>query len=227
MGVTTAMPRPKSSNNVDDASPLAASELPTSTYTGDAMSIGNSAFKSGDITIDQLIFETLTALKNPNFTPIKDIFEYIQARHEIPPNFRRQLCARLRKLAEKDILLKMSQSYKLKNDEPFVTTQPLPNQNRTQLQGTAYKSAAEELEAELLEEDVSCEYTAEMVAKVVENAVAEAANEIADAENKSYVAAEAVKEEDRVARMAEETESVLQLANEIFKKCNFYQISCF
>uniref|UniRef100_A0A803NSA4 H15 domain-containing protein n=1 Tax=Cannabis sativa TaxID=3483 RepID=A0A803NSA4_CANSA len=47
-----------------------------------------------------------------------------------------------------------------------------------------------------------------------------AAYKIAEAENKSFVAAEAVKEADRISEMAEDTESLLQLAKEIFEKCN-------
>lgn len=54
----------------------------------------------------------------------------------------------------------------------------------------------------------------------VEEAAEAAANKIAEAENKSFVAAEAVKEAERIAKMAEETDSMLQLAKDIFEKCN-------
>lgn len=47
-----------------------------------------------------------------------------------------------------------------------------------------------------------------------------AAFKIADAEAKSFLASEAVKESERVSRMAEETDSVLQTAKEIFEQCN-------
>lgn len=47
-----------------------------------------------------------------------------------------------------------------------------------------------------------------------------AAYKIADAENKSFVAAEAVKELERLSEMAEEAESTLQVAAEILEKCN-------
>lgn len=54
----------------------------------------------------------------------------------------------------------------------------------------------------------------------VEEAAEAAANKIAEAENKSFVAAEAVKEAERITKMAEETDSMLQLAKDIFEKCN-------
>lgn len=54
----------------------------------------------------------------------------------------------------------------------------------------------------------------------IEEAAVAAAYRIAEAENKSFVAAEAVKEAERVSRMAEDSNVLLQLAKEIFEKCN-------
>ncbi|PQM40505.1 hypothetical protein Pyn_21686 [Prunus yedoensis var. nudiflora] len=54
---------------------------------------------------------------------------------------------------------------------------------------------------------------------IEESAVA-AAYKIADAENKSFVAAEAVKEFERLSEMAEEAQSTLQAAAEILEKCS-------
>lgn len=58
-----------------------------------------------------------------------------------------------------------------------------------------------------------------------EDAAVAAAYRVAEAENKSFVAAEAVKEAERVSKMAEDTELFLQLAKEIFDKCKilFFQ----
>lgn len=53
----------------------------------------------------------------------------------------------------------------------------------------------------------------------VEDAALDAAYRVAEAENKSFVAAEAVKESERVSKLAEDTDSMLQLINEIFEKC--------
>lgn len=54
-----------------------------------------------------------------------------------------------------------------------------------------------------------------------EGAVRTTAYRIADAENKSFVASEAVKEAERVSNMAEETESMLQIVKGIYEQCNF------
>jgi myb proto-oncogene protein len=54
----------------------------------------------------------------------------------------------------------------------------------------------------------------------VEEAAEAAAYKIAEAENKSFVAAEAVKEAERISEIAEDADSLLQLAKEIFEKCN-------
>lgn len=43
---------------------------------------------------------------------------------------------------------------------------------------------------------------------------------VADAENKSFLAAEAVKEAERVSKIAEETECMLLLVKEINEQCN-------
>lgn len=62
----------------------------------------------------------------------------------------------------------------------------------------------------------------------VEDAAVAAAYKIAEAENKSFVAAEAIKEVERISKMAEDTESMLQFAKEIFEKCNAKNLgSCF
>ncbi|KVH93984.1 Histone H1/H5 [Cynara cardunculus var. scolymus] len=52
----------------------------------------------------------------------------------------------------------------------------------------------------------------------LEEAAVAAAYKVAEAENKSFVAAEAVKEAERVAKMAEEADAFLQLAKEIYDK---------
>ncbi|KAJ6731329.1 TELOMERE REPEAT-BINDING FACTOR 4-RELATED [Salix purpurea] len=54
----------------------------------------------------------------------------------------------------------------------------------------------------------------------VTEAADDAAYMVAEAENKSFVATEAVKESERVSKMAEDANSLLQLANEILEKCS-------
>lgn len=53
----------------------------------------------------------------------------------------------------------------------------------------------------------------------IEEASITAAYKIADAEAKAYLASEAIKEAEKVSRMAEETDSLLQIAKEIYERC--------
>ena len=55
--------------------------------------------------------------------------------------------------------------------------------------------------------------------ETVKEAAETAAYRIADAESKSYLAAEAVKEAERIAWLAESSESMLQLAQQIYEHC--------
>lgn len=56
--------------------------------------------------------------------------------------------------------------------------------------------------------------------ETVDEAAVAAAYKIAEAENKSLVAADAVKEAERVSRMAEDADAMLQSALGILEKCN-------
>lgn len=55
----------------------------------------------------------------------------------------------------------------------------------------------------------------------IEEAAITAAYKIADSEAKSFLASEAVKEAEKIAKMAEETDSLLLLAKEIFERRKF------
>lgn len=57
--------------------------------------------------------------------------------------------------------------------------------------------------------------------ETVEDAAKAAAYKVADAENKSFLAAEAVKEAERIAKMAEDTDSMLQIIKEMYEKCKW------
>lgn len=55
--------------------------------------------------------------------------------------------------------------------------------------------------------------------ETVEDVARAAAYKVADAENKSFLAAEAVKEAERVAKMAEDTDSMLQMIKDVYEQC--------
>lgn len=90
--------------------------------------------------------------------------------------------------------------YKIKNSSPSGTKIPTPKQKSIQPRPL---------------QSIGCINSGD----TMEEAAVAAAYRIAEAENKSFVASEAVKEAERVSKMAEDTDSLLQLAKEIFEKC--------
>uniref|UniRef100_A0A2P2L4E1 MYB transcription factor n=1 Tax=Rhizophora mucronata TaxID=61149 RepID=A0A2P2L4E1_RHIMU len=148
-----------------------------------------------------LIFEAISALNEPNGVDTGAIINYIEQRQELPQSFKRQLSSRLRRLVSQEKLEKVHNCYKIKKTSSFGSKVPSPKQKdfqRKQLDSAGFVNTGD----------------------TIEKAAVAAAYRIADAENKSFVAAEAVKEAERIAKMADETESLLQLAKEIFEKCS-------
>lgn len=62
---------------------------------------------------------------------------------------------------------------------------------------------------------------------MLEESARAAAHSIAEAEYRSYLAAEQMKEAERIYFMAENTESMMQLANEILEQCNIQNSELF
>ncbi|KAL2229115.1 UNVERIFIED_CONTAM: Single myb histone 4 [Sesamum indicum] len=121
---------------------------------------GNNAAK-----YNAMIFEALSALKEPNGSDSSAIATFIEV----------QNC------------------YRLKRDSQVDAKSPAMRQTDTrprQVQSIGY------------------------LGDTVEDAAISAAYKIAEAENKSFVAAEAVKEAERVSTMAEDMESLLQFATD-------------
>lgn len=59
--------------------------------------------------------------------------------------------------------------------------------------------------------------------ETVMDAAESAAYRVAEAENKSFLAAEAVKEAERYSKLADDTDSILQLAKDIYKQCTAHK----
>ncbi|KAJ6993624.1 hypothetical protein NC653_016690 [Populus alba x Populus x berolinensis] len=142
-----------------------------------------------------MIFEAISAFNEPNGADTSAIISYIEQRQELPQNFRRQLSSRLRRLVAQEKLEKVQNCYKIKKVSSFGTKTPTPKKE------VRPKSVHD-------------------TGDTVEGAANDAAYSVAEAENKSFVATEAVKESERVSKMAEDADSLLQLANEILEKCN-------
>ncbi|MFS7975269.1 putative linker histone H1/H5, domain H15, winged helix-like DNA-binding domain superfamily [Helianthus anomalus] len=58
-----------------------------------------------------MIYEVLSTLKAPNGSDISAMVSFIEKGHEVPPNFRRQLSARLRRLVSQEKLEKVNLFY--------------------------------------------------------------------------------------------------------------------
>ncbi|XP_059638449.1 single myb histone 4-like isoform X2 [Cornus florida] len=150
-----------------------------------------------------MIFEALSTINDPSRSDLSAIDSCIQRRHphEVPLNFRRLLCSKLRRLVLQGKLEKVRNCYKIKKDAALGAKTPIPKQKDIRPKLSHISGV------------IICSET-------VQEAATTAAYKIADAENKSFVAAEAVKEAERVSRMAEDTESLLQLVKEIYGQCS-------
>lgn len=157
------------------------------------LSEGNSAAK-----YNAMIYEALSTLKEPDGSDSSTIAHFIEQRQEVPQNFKRLLSSRLRRLVLQDKLEKVQNCYRVKRDalpDMRTTTVGLKDSHTRQIQSVG------------------------LLGDTVEEAASSAAFRIAEAENKSFVAAEAVKEAERVAMMAEEMEALLQFATDCFDQC--------
>ncbi|GAB4853768.1 hypothetical protein Ancab_017961 [Ancistrocladus abbreviatus] len=146
-----------------------------------------------------MIFEALS-MKEPSGLDISAIVSFIEQRTEVPQNFRKKLGSRLRRLVAQDKLEKVDNCYRIKTNFALGTNTTGPKDIRPR-------------QSQSIVDHFTTSETLEDVART-------AAYKIAEAENKSFVAAEAVREAERIARMAEESDSVLQFAKEIFDRCS-------
>ncbi|KAL3642780.1 hypothetical protein CASFOL_013595 [Castilleja foliolosa] len=147
-----------------------------------------------------LIFEALSTLNGPNGVESAAIANFIEQRQEVPPNFRRQLSSRLRRLVQQDKLEKVQNYYKIKTDAQVET--------KVSTASTIQKDP--QRPRPLVVQSIG------YLGETVEEASVCAAYKIAEAENKSFVAAESVREAERVSAMAEEMESFLQFAMDCY-----------
>ncbi|KAK4413774.1 Telomere repeat-binding factor 4 [Sesamum alatum] len=136
-----------------------------------------------------MILEALSSLKDRNGSEFGAIMRFIEKKYEVQQSFRRLLSSKLRKLVLQGTLEKVQKRYKIRRAASGSKT-PTPKQkgvNSRALQKSMLTISAE----------------------TVEDAAKTAADKIAEAENKSFVAAEAVKESERVSRIAEDTDALL------------------
>ncbi|KAG7018274.1 Telomere repeat-binding factor 4 [Cucurbita argyrosperma subsp. argyrosperma] len=151
-----------------------------------------------------MIFEALSTIKDSNGCDIGTIVNFIKQRHEVPQNFRRQLSSKLRRLVSQGKLEKVQNCYQVKKDNSLAVNTPTPKQKDVRQRISQYTMGGGMPSG----------------GDTLEDAAKAAAYKVADAENKSFLAAEAVKEAERIAKMAEDTDSMLQIIKEIYEKCS-------
>ncbi|KAG0495194.1 hypothetical protein HPP92_006188 [Vanilla planifolia] len=192
-----ALPAPESSvQGPVVQEPISVEKRPTSDSTKDSQ---DAKIPSR---YNAIILEALTVLQEPNGSDVGAICKYIEQRMEVPSGFRRLLGSKLRRLVAQNKIEKGSMGYHLKDSS------------------NAAKSTSKQKEpsAKLLRAPQSSGFPKSM--SPLEEAAIAAAYKIADAEAKAYLASEAVKEAEKIAKMAEETDSLLTLAKEIFDRCD-------
>ncbi|KAF3794832.1 Single myb histone 3 [Nymphaea thermarum] len=171
---------------------------PSTTKVADSKSLNDG--KNSATRYSAMIIEALSAIRDPNGTDIGAIACFIEQRHEVPSNFRRLLGPKLRRLAGQEKIEKVHNGYRLTSSSLGMRT-PTPRQTdphrRAKLQQSLGSSGSE----------------------VKETAIS-IAYKIADAETKSLLAYRAIVEAERVQRLAEKTDAMLQLAKEFYEQCS-------
>lgn len=153
-----------------------------------------------------MIFEALSQLNEPNGSEIAAIFRFIEERYTVQPTFRRFLAAKLRRLADSNKIIKIDKSYRL--PDSFATRTPAP------IKASASKQK-DPAKASKVSKTIGL-FTASSPA--LEAAMA-AAVKVADAEAKAHDAHDQMMEAERILKMAEDTESLLIIADEIYERC--------
>ncbi|PON96189.1 Telomeric repeat-binding factor [Trema orientale] len=150
----------------------------------------------------EMIFEALSTMKDVNESDVGAIHNFSEKRHGTPlsPNFKRSLSSRSRKLVVQEKPEKVENGYKIRKEIPMGRNTPSPKQKNIRSQRS--------LDSRL----ITCTES--------QDDVADAAFKVAEAENKSFLAAEAVGEAEQLSRIAEDSECMLQLMNEIYKQCS-------
>ena len=152
-----------------------------------------------------LIFEALSALKDSNGSDMNAIIKFMEQKNlQVNQNFRRALSTKLRRLVSQGKLEKVQNGYKVKKEASSGTKSPSPKPKDVRPPQPQQQSPASVL----------------MTNDTIKEAADTAAYRVADAESKSYLAAEAVKEAEKISLLVEHSDSMLQLAKDIYEQCS-------
>ncbi|CAA2964902.1 telomere repeat-binding factor 4-like [Olea europaea subsp. europaea] len=146
-----------------------------------------------------MIFEAISSIKDPNGSNSGAIVGFIERKYKVPQNFRKLMISILRRLVLKGKLDKVQDRYKIK-DAALGTDTPMPKEREVQPSPSQNSPS--------------------IISEKIKDASAIAAQKIAEAQNKSLMVAEAVKEAGRISEMAEDADSVLLYFKEILEQCS-------
>jgi myb proto-oncogene protein len=124
-----------------------------------------------------------------------------QPRHEVPPNFRRILSTRLRRLAAQSKLEKIQNFYKIPDPSGTKIGVPKPKETHTKLRQANNQTSADSQQ-------------------MIEEAAITAACKVVEAENKIDVAKLAAEEFEKMTKIAEENRKLLVIATEMHELCS-------
>lgn len=154
---------------------------------------------SGIMVTRSMVFEAISSIKDSKGSDFNAIASFIEQRHEVPYNFRRYLSSMVRRLTQQGRLEKVEQCYKIKNSGSSKKTST--RRVRDVKPGTRQDVDAPKPD------------TPEAAARC-------AAFWLVEVDNKSFMAAEAVEESERVITLAEESEIKLEAVKEFCKQYN-------
>ncbi|XP_047152042.1 telomere repeat-binding factor 4-like isoform X1 [Vigna umbellata] len=210
-----ALPPPPSSttSTTTTATPQNAASAPQNVPSD--VTVPDSSLNDQDVKnpprYNAMVFEALSALKDNNGSDLSAIVSFIEQKHQVPQNFRRALSTRLRRLVSQGKLEKVQNCYKIKKDVPSGTKSPSPKPKDVR------PAPSQPAPQPQWQSSVSV-FTASN--ETIKDAADTAAYRIADAESKSYLAAEAVKEAEKISLLVEHSDSMLELAKDIYEQCS-------
>ncbi|BAF05937.1 single myb histone 4 isoform X2 [Oryza sativa Japonica Group] len=162
---------------------------------------------SQDVKIpNSMVIEALCEIGDPNGSDVDAICHYIEQRHEVQANFRRLLTAKLRRLIAAKKIEKIDRSYRI--TESYAAKVSQANKSPSPKKDPAKPLKASQNLGSFAGTSPALE------------AAAAAAMKVADAEAKSHLANEHMTEAERIFKLAEETESLVTLATEIYERCS-------
>nr|ADE76468.1 unknown [Picea sitchensis] len=147
---------------------------------------------------DDMILEALTALRDPNGIDVTTIASFMEERHQLPPSFRRTLGSKLKRLVSQEKIIRIRNSYKLKDmAEPRAAVLG-PRNSADGLKQLWYNP----MDAASLE--------------TINQASMAAAMKMAEADAMAASAEEAAREAEYDTRLAEEADIFLKAVSEVF-----------